>query len=984
MQQTIRLFLFFFLCFNLFSSFIYADISDSTGADAYYFVSNRDAKAGYYSLYKARTNNSGISSCLLRGNFEVKDFPHMRKAEITVYNLSNDKLAGIYNTNPVTGNYLIILMPNVKYEFVINTYGYAPIRKVVEIPHYASTNVNQEISTQKMMLNIDSTKVDVSLNTWIVEDKEPTIFLLTVYNENVKNIPEMRLYEASKEEFDEITERDRRTFKETTYEDIDDLLKKQAEIEQKKPIEAEKAFKAKQYKKAINLYTDLLKLNPNNEIANYRKGVSIFYAENNKLKALPYLKKALNKPKTPYMVHYYLGKVYHLWSDFDKAHKQLLKFQKKATPKELTTLQIPLLINYCVNGKKLIADQLNMEVENKTSIDVKKLPKGYPEYLLGDKMKKKTAFFISPIDEKKNEDLTMFKSEHNEMIQTSYGLDGKNAKDLYINYLLGGDKWSLSKPLGNHLNTSSNEDYAYITPDGLTLYFSSEGHNSIGGYDIFMSTRTSITESWSEPKNIGYPINSPYDDILFVPDNNDEFAYFSSNRRSPSGGFNMYKIKIPKPPLPLTIIKGHFMTSDSIPNFSASIAVYNTNNQEIVGIYNTNVNTGKYLMALMPGIKYEFAILSDGFNEHLAYVTVPVQTEPYPLKQNIKLKKEGAFEILNIDNYFTKEEAENVPEFTLTRQDFEKKIEQTKTKVISRRVKGKSTKPTPQQLQILNSAKQFYKNAQYLKSIGQYAKVDPILAFDDEHAFYYGASMYHTSKNYEKMLPYLEQAALNKNTPTEVFYMLGQANHYAYRFERAVKAYERYVSYASEKEVEKKDVATQLELCKYGKKITNNPKPVEVLSKKDFKKSDLHRIYGSTDVDAKFLLAPEDMTSSLDKKNNHQPIMYLNKNKTLILLSSYGENDASNKDLFMLKKLPNNTWSEPISLGEKINSNADEDYPYLTPDGNTLYFASKRKGSMGGFDIFKSTWNSKTSSWNSPENLGTPINSPFDDLLYVE
>ncbi|MCW8937029.1 MAG: hypothetical protein OQJ94_03505, partial [Flavobacteriales bacterium] len=90
----------------------------------YYFISNRDADDGTFTMYKARTNQSGISSTIIKGNFEVKGYPHMRKAEISVYNISTDELVGVYKTNPKTGNYLVILIPNVKYEFVINTYGY--------------------------------------------------------------------------------------------------------------------------------------------------------------------------------------------------------------------------------------------------------------------------------------------------------------------------------------------------------------------------------------------------------------------------------------------------------------------------------------------------------------------------------------------------------------------------------------------------------------------------------------------------------------------------------------------------------------------------------------------------------------------------------------------------------------------------------------------------------------------------------------------
>jgi len=86
----------------------------------------------------------------------------------------------------------------------------------------------------------------------------------------------------------------------------------------------------------------------------------------------------------------------------------------------------------------------------------------------------------------------------------------------------------------------------------------------------------------------------------------------------------------------------------------------------------------------------------------------------------------------------------------------------------------------------------------------------------------------------------------------------------------------------------------------------------------------------------------------------------------------------------MMKKLPNNTWSVPTKLDNNINSEGDEDYPYLSQDGKTFFFASTKHGSMGGYDIFKSTWNDRKNDWNTPVNIGAPINSPFDDFFYVK
>jgi len=958
---------------------VFAASAKPDSSDTYYFVSNRSALEGKFTMFKARTNQSGISSCLIKGNFEVKGFPHMRKAEVSVYNISNDELVGIYNTNPRTGNYLIILAPNIKYEFVINSYGYAPQKKIVEIPSFASTAVDGSVSTQKILLNVNENQIELSLNSWIVEEKEPTLFLLTVYDESKEETHNVQLYNPVNEKW---KERDRRMLSETEFDNIDDLIKKQVEEEKKKPEIAEKAFLKKDYNTAIALYGQLLKLDDLEPLYNYRMGVSLYHTDKNKLKSIKYLEKASNTPSIPNDVFYYIGKTYHLWSIFGKAEAAFLRFKAKATEKEIEALNINRLIENNNNGKKMMQSQLNMIVVERSVVDVSKLPKGYPSELVDEKILKKTSFFTSPYDGKKKEKLLMFKTQQNEMIQTSYGLNGENGKDLFVNYLIGGDKWGLSKSLGENINTKQDEDYVYVTLDGKTMYFSSKGHNSIGGYDIFISKRNKSTDPWGKPENMGYPINSPYDDILFIPDFIGEFAYFSSNRRNPNGGFNLYKINMPKPPLPLTVIKGHFMTtSDSVPEFSASIAVYNTNNQEIVGIYNTNAKNGNYLMALMPGIKYEFALQCDGFNQHTAYVTVPVQTESFALRQNIRLKKESSFEILKVDNYFTQEEIENVPEYKVVPKNNAKKEVVHSNAKLPTNMSGLQL-PDANQQKIINAAKQFFINKQYLKSASEYAKIAATVQMSTEHCFYYGKSLFNVTKEYETALTFLEKSAANKSTPYEVYYMLGKTNHYNYRFERAVKAYEMYKVMATEKEVEKKNIASEINLSKFGQKIINNPKPIEVISKKEFEIKDMFRIYSSADISGKFLLAPEDMTSTKDKKRGFHPMMYLNDKKTLIYYTSYGEGD--HKDIYLLKKLPNNTWSAPLSLGANINTEGDEDYPYLTADGQTLYFSSTKHGSMGGYDVFKAEWNSKKETWGKPVNMGAPINSPFDDMFYVE
>jgi hypothetical protein len=99
--------------------------------------------------------------------------------------------------------------------------------------------------------------------------------------------------------------------------------------------------------------------------------------------------------------------------------------------------------------------------------------------------------------------------------------------------------------------------------------------------------------------------------------------------------------------------------------------------------------------------------------------------------------------------------------------------------------------------------------------------------------------------------------------------------------------------------------------------------------------------------------------------------------------SSYGESEKNSRDIYKVVKLPSGEFSKPINLGSVINTNKDEDYPFMHPNGKTLYFCSKGHNSMGGFDIFRSEWDASTSTWSKPINLDFAINSPDDDIMFI-
>ncbi len=113
--------------------------------------------------------------------------------------------------------------------------------------------------------------------------------------------------------------------------------------------------------------------------------------------------------------------------------------------------------------------------------------------------------------------------------------------DIYVTHLKNG-KWTDPVKLPPVINSDRDEDGVFLHPDGRTLYFSSMGHNTMGGYDIFKSVKND-DGTWSEPENLGYPINTPDDDIYFVLSADGKTGYYSSVRKNSKGFSDIYQIK---------------------------------------------------------------------------------------------------------------------------------------------------------------------------------------------------------------------------------------------------------------------------------------------------------------------------------------------------------------------------------------------------------------------------------------------------------
>ncbi|HEV7231381.1 MAG TPA: tetratricopeptide repeat protein, partial [Bacteroidia bacterium] len=217
---------------------------------------------------------------------------------------------------------------------------------------------------------------------------------------------------------------------------------------------------------------------------------------------------------------------------------------------------------------------------------------------------------------------------------------GFGGRDIYVSKRLPNGEWSPAKNLGATINTEYDEDAPFIHPDGIDLFFSSRGHSSMGGYDIMYSTKRG--ESWSEPINLGYPLNTTEDERYYVLTASGEFGYFSSDRKGSLGEQDIYTVNPgfagERPVLALVV---GTVNAENKPA-DAKIKVTNMTTGEPQGDYSSNSASGKFLIALTPGNEYKIAIEVEGMQTHMEYVNVKNIETFVQINQDVKLYTAGS------------------------------------------------------------------------------------------------------------------------------------------------------------------------------------------------------------------------------------------------------------------------------------------------------------------------------------------------------
>lgn len=244
------------------------------------------------------------------------------------------------------------------------------------------------------------------------------------------------------------------------------------------------------------------------------------------------------------------------------------------------------------------------------------------------------------------------------------------------------ERWGQPRNLGSVVNTEYDEEGVFMHPDGRTLYFSSCGHNTMGGFDVFKSVMND-DGTWSKPENLGSPVNTPDDDLFFVISASGKHGYYSSSKENGFGDLDIYMITFRGPEKPpilhnednllanvapvgesvvaekveiktmrLTILKGTI--TDALTNnpVEAQIEIVDNTKNEVISVSSSNSATGKYLVSLPSGRNYGIAVKAEGYLFHSENFDIPAATGYQEITKDIVLNKLAVGQKVVLRNIF--------------------------------------------------------------------------------------------------------------------------------------------------------------------------------------------------------------------------------------------------------------------------------------------------------------------------------------------
>lgn len=231
----------------------------------------------------------------------------------------------------------------------------------------------------------------------------------------------------------------------------------------------------------------------------------------------------------------------------------------------------------------------------------------------------------------------------NMMIVASDRPEGIGETDLYMFKKLPNGTWGNAVNLGKNINTKYKESFPVYDEKNKVLYFASEGHQNMGGSDIFKSKFDEVTQTFDVAVNMGYPINTPEENLEFTLAGNRRDGYLSAVSPEGFGDLDIYKVIFNDVEEQVSVIKGIVSTTADTLNkdIIATVTLIEAKTNRKIDEKEVNPKSGKFVFSVTPG-KYILNIASEGFEEAKEPVNVYDKSDfVFEIEKNIKLHKPG-------------------------------------------------------------------------------------------------------------------------------------------------------------------------------------------------------------------------------------------------------------------------------------------------------------------------------------------------------
>lgn len=264
--------------------------------------------------------------------------------------------------------------------------------------------------------------------------------------------------------------------------------------------------------------------------------------------------------------------------------------------------------------------------------------KGFDDIFISHKDKKqftRPEMLSLTVNSEQKEEAAMISPDGNWIFFSSNRPGGYGGMDIYFSRRLPNGEWSNAKNAGPNINTEYDDSYPYLAPDGVTFFFSSQGHNSMGGYDLFRCSWNAADQFFSMPENLAFPVNTPDDNKTISVTKSGRYGYIADYRANSTGDLDIYKVTFTDVPAPYCPVKGEVANVDSasrmtdMARYKAVIREAGTKKE--VGTYRPNLHDGLFTFILRPGF-----YLIDLYIDEVAKTTTELLIEDREPDKSVK------------------------------------------------------------------------------------------------------------------------------------------------------------------------------------------------------------------------------------------------------------------------------------------------------------------------------------------------------------